>query len=586
MQNDYEKSIKISETTDSFDGLNSLTISNAIIDNAPVAIFIVNSSFQLIRANEAFIKLSNIQRQNLLQMKISDFSVILRHGKSLKEAISSHTFVSGWIKVKFPSGEKSLEYKYLPQYTKDGAFDSAIAYYIDRTEDDESISAVTNLTKEVLTGALESRIDPQGFTGVHRQLIDGMNQTLDVIINPIREAMRVIDQYSECNFNEQFNKNMEVSGEFLTLKNGLDNLGYELKTVVQIVSNVATRYSSGDFSVESDSSIQIKGDMIPLVQALNEVGSKISLIFKNFRDQFVLLQEHAELASAGINDISEGAKLIVKEAEKTQDEAEKSQKGMDKVLRTMDDLLVIANTASHDTKEMSVVIDDAYVLAQNGISHATDADKGMQGITEKSELVEKIILDIRSQMNEIGKIIKVITDISSQTNLLALNAAIEAARAGEAGRGFAVVAAEVKSLAQDSRQSAENISEMISNLQKRTQEATEVMVETGNAVKLGNAALSGMLSGFHDLTNSVETISSNMKSLLDSMEKESTAFNEIHSHISGMDEQVTNTSMASVRSSSAGEEVLAVIDQIIMVFDDISTTTGSINTEMKQLHLK
>ena len=107
------------------------------------------------------------------------------------------------------------------------------------------------------------------------------------IITPLRESMRVIEEYSNCNFEEQFDDRIETSGEFLTLKNTLNNLGSELKTVVQEVSNVATRYSSGDFSAEINSSVLVKGDMLPLVLALNKIGSDISITFKNFRDQFV-----------------------------------------------------------------------------------------------------------------------------------------------------------------------------------------------------------------------------------------------------------------------------------------------------------
>ncbi|MFH0967504.1 MAG: methyl-accepting chemotaxis protein, partial [Methanobacteriota archaeon] len=560
--------------------------SESIIDSAPIAIFIVDSAYHIIKVNEAFINLSSLRRDHLLQMKLSDFTVISRQGTSMKEAIRSHSQAMGRIRVKFPSMEKSLEYKYVPHFDNEGRFESAITYYIDRTQDDEAIHEVTKLITQTRKGDLDSRIDPERFTGRHRQLVDGMNQTLDVIINPLREAMRVTDEYSRCNFRERFDEKMEIAGEFRTLRNGLNNLGTELNSVIQMVSDVAHHYSSGDFSVESDASVKIQGDIVPLVQSLNQIGSEISHIFSNLRDQLELLYEHAQLASSGINDINYGANLIVKDAEETKNLAEKSQEGMSQVLATMSDLTSLSDTASSDTEKMRVTIEEAFVLAQKGISHASDAERGMDSITETSSHVEKIITEISSRMTDIGKIIRVISDISNQTNLLALNAAIEAARAGEAGRGFAVVASEVKSLAMESRKSAENISEMISDLQIKTQEATNVMAEAGVAVNLGNTALSGMLTGFHELTRSVEDVALSMKSVLTSMQKESQGFEVINMNISDMERRVTSTSEAAIHSASAGEEVLAVIDQIVMVFDEISSVSNSLSSEMKRFQFR
>jgi methyl-accepting chemotaxis protein len=85
------------------------------------------------------------------------------------------------------------------------------------------------------------------------------------------------------------------------------------------------------------------------------------------------------------------------------------------------------------------------------------------------------VASLETSSKEIGSILNVIKEVAEQTNLLALNAAIEAARAGEHGRGFAVVADEVRSLANRTQQSAEQIQQMVNTLQQNTREATTVM---------------------------------------------------------------------------------------------------------------
>lgn len=134
----------------------------------------------------------------------------------------------------------------------------------------------------------------------------------------------------------------------------------------------------------------------------------------------------------------------------------------------------IAENAAHASGDVSLAREQAE-SGRNVLNQALDS---MQNLSRKIALSCDHIEALDSKTASIGLILDVIRGISEQTNLLALNAAIEAARAGEAGRGFAVVADEVRSLAQRTQSSAQQIQQMIEELQNGSREAVTLMIES------------------------------------------------------------------------------------------------------------
>ena len=442
------------------------------------------------------------------------------------------------------------------------------------------------LSRAAVEGKLDTRADATKHQGDFRKIVEGVNATLDAVIGPVKEAMRVAERYAKADFSTRVDENLRVAGDFVLSKNSLNNIGTFVQSAIQEIQRISNLYASGNFAAEFDRNLKIEGDLSLLRDALDTIGMNVSEVLSVIAREMKQLAHQAETAGTGIEDLSRGAELIAKNADQTKQNAERSEDGINQVLQTMEDLTRTISEVSSNAERVAGLSVQANDLAKQGIGAAGKADKGMQSITKTSEEVETIFAEIRAQMHEIVKIVDLITDIANQTNLLSLNAAIEAARAGEAGKGFAVVAAEVKSLAQRSRQSAEHIADMISDLQKKSDAASGAMAEAGTAVAEGSAALSETLGIFNTLTTSVEDITRNMEMVASATEEQAASFEEITASVNEMSLLVKDTAKDALNSSATSEEALAVVDQITNVIGQINEVVGTIGTEMNKFTYK
>jgi methyl-accepting chemotaxis protein len=159
----------------------------------------------------------------------------------------------------------------------------------------------------------------------------------------------------------------------------------------------------------------------------------------------------------------------------------------------------MASATEQTSQQAHAVSSNSQQISENVEAVATATEEMSSNIREISGNTEKVVqvadfavekatsanmtiadLEVRSQ--EIGDVIKIITDISQQTNLLALNATIEAARAGEAGKGFAVVAHEVKELSRETAASAKNIIYKLEAIQSGSRDATAAINEVSKII--------------------------------------------------------------------------------------------------------
>jgi len=167
---------------------------------------------------------------------------------------------------------------------------------------------------------------------------------------------------------------------------------------------------------------------------------------------------------------------------------------VEKVSSTLDDI-------SKQTKGLVDISKDTFSAAEESVKTILEAISSMEGIENTSTQNKEMMHRLGETSKQVENIVDIISGITSQTNLLALNAAIESARAGEQGKGFAVVADQIRKLAEQSSNSAKDITKLIAQIQNDIENAICSMDKSSAEIKTGIEKVCFAGKSFEELKN-------------------------------------------------------------------------------------
>jgi methyl-accepting chemotaxis protein len=324
------------------------------------------------------------------------------------------------------------------------------------------------LAQAAIEGKLQTRANATKHWGDFKKIVEGVNNTLDAVIDPLNVAADYIAKISIGIMPPLITD--QYSGDFNNIKNNINILVEALSLIIEKSKLVA----NGDLTVE----LKKRSDHDELLQALSDMVAAIAKVITEVQDTAENLSLSSEEMTATTENLSQGA-----------------------------------NEQASSAEEISSSIEEmAANITQNAENAQTTEKISLKAATDVEEGSKAVNLTVQSMKN-IAQKITIISEIASRTDLLAINAAIEAARAGEHGKGFAVVAAEIRKLAERSQIAATEIEDVSKNSVEIAERSGKVLAEivpdiqkTARLVQEIAAASKEQNSGTVQINNAVQQL--------------------------------------------------------------------------------
>ncbi len=419
------------------------------------------------------------------------------------------------------------------------------------------------LIEAAADGRLDVRADATKHLGDYRKLVQGINDTITNIVNPLKETADYVDQIAKGVIPPMIAT--EYKGQYNMIKGNLNAMVKMMGDLLAQIDIIIQGAAAGELDKRANAEL-FRGGWNQLVAGVNQsldgivlpVNEAVAVLAEMEKGD--LTKEVKGDYKGQLKDFKDTVNNTIAKLSQVITEVRSAS---DNLSSASEEVSATAQSMSQATSEQAASVEETSASVEQmsaSINQNTENAKVTDGMASKAakEAVEggESVRQTVAAMKQIANKIGIIDDIAYQTNLLALNAAIEAARAGEHGKGFAVVAAEVRKLAERSQIAAQEIGEVASSSVELAEKAGKLLDQ--------------MVPSINKTSDLVQEITA-------ASEEQSSGVGQINTAMEQLNQITQQNASSSEELAATAEEMSSQAEQLqqVMSFFTVQATSGN-----------